>query len=127
MKLNKVKLDDDLTTKVRTLKARTGLNPNILCRIGFCLSLNEPGIPDTYRYLEDGMEFNRYTLTGEWDSLFIALLKERCLQDNIDIETQLTDQFLAHLNRGISLIYNRVKKISDLQNLFSDSSMAYLD
>jgi len=56
MKLNKVKLDVELTTKVRTLKARTGLNPNILCRIGFCLSLNEPGIPNTERYLEDGME-----------------------------------------------------------------------
>ncbi|MBN2845543.1 MAG: DNA sulfur modification protein DndE [Deltaproteobacteria bacterium] len=119
MKLNKIKIDSELTTKLRTLKSRTGLAPNILCRIGFCLSLNEPGIPDTQRYIEDGMEFNRYTLTGEWDSLFIALLKERCLQDKINVETQLPDQFLAHLNRGISLIYTRVKSITGLQNLFS--------
>jgi len=117
MKLNKVKLDGELTTKVRLLKSRTGLTPNILCRIGFCLSLKEPGIPDTERYLEDGMEFNRYTLTGEWDSLFIALLKERCLQDDIDIKTELQDQFIAHLNRGISLVYNRVKNLKDLSDL----------
>ena len=117
MKLNKVKLDDGLTTKVRTLKARTGLNPNILCRIGFCLSLNEPGIPDSHRYLEDGMEFNRYTLTGEWDIFFLALLKERCIQDNLDVETKLPDQFLAHLNRGVSLLYNRVKNLNQLAEL----------
>jgi len=117
MKLNKVKLDVELTTKVRTLKARTGLNPNILCRIGFCLSLNEPGIPNTERYLEDGMEFNRYTLTGEWDSLFIALLKERCLQDGINLKENLEEQFMAHLNRGVSLIYNRIKNLNNLAEL----------
>lgn len=119
MKLNKVKLDGELTTKVRLLKSRTGLNPNILCRIGFCLSLNEPGIPDTERYLEDGMEFNRYTLTGEWDSFFIALLKERCLQDDINLEENLEKQFMAHLNRGITLIYSRIKQIGDLANLLT--------
>jgi DNA sulfur modification protein DndE len=63
------------------------------------------------------MEFNRYTLTGQWDSLFIALLKERCIQDGLDIESCLSEQFLAHLNRGIALVYNRVKNIGDLTKL----------
>lgn len=117
MNLNKIKIDDDVTTKISTLKARTGLTPNILCRIGFCLSLSEAGLPDASLYGDEGMEFNRYTLTGQWDSFFIALLKERCIQDGLDIEICLPEQFLAHLNRGITLVYNRVKEIGDLQKL----------
>ena len=64
MNLNKIKISNDATQKLRTLKIRTGLTPNILCRLGFCLSLNEPGIPRLTNFQEDGMEFNRYTLTG---------------------------------------------------------------
>ena len=74
MDLIKLKISSELTQKLRTLKARTGLTPNILCRIGFCLSLNEPGVPDVKKQPEDGMEFNRYTLTGQYDILFLCLL-----------------------------------------------------
>ena len=117
MNLNKIKISNDATQKLRTLKIRTGLTPNILCRLGFCLSLNEPGIPDTSHLEEDGMEFNRYTLTGEYDTLFISLLKERCIQDGIAIEKDITEQFIAHLNRGTSLLFNRVTTLSDFRNL----------
>jgi DNA sulfur modification protein DndE len=117
MNLNKIKIDEDVTKKIWLLKSRTGLTPNILCRIGFCLSLNEPGMPDTSLYGDEGMEFNRYTLTGQWDSFFITLLKERCIGDSLNIENCLPEQFLAHLNRGIALVYNRVKNIGDLSKL----------
>ena len=88
MDLNKIKISQDATQKLRLLKGRTGLTPNILCRIGFCLSLNEPGVPDLKKLADDGMEFNRYTLTGQYDVLFISLLKERCSQDNIILNIQ---------------------------------------
>ena len=117
MNLNKIKLSKEITHKVRLLKGRTGLTPNILCRIGFCLSLNEPGIPDSTQYEEDGMEFNRYTLTGQYDTLFVSLLKERCIEDGLAIEKNLTKQFFAHLNRGIFLLYNRVRNLSDLAKI----------
>lgn len=119
MNLNKVKLSDGTTHKLRLLKGRTGLTPNILCRLGFCLSLNEPGIPDGNQYQDDGMEFNRYTLTGQWDTLFVALLQERCIEDGINLGEDLAEQFRAHLNRGVLLIYNRVKTLVDLGNLMS--------
>ena len=119
MNLNKIKISNNATLKLRILKSRTGLTPNILCRIGFCLSLNEPGIPDTSQLEEDGMEFNRYTLTGEFDTLFVSLLKERCIQDEIVINKHINRQFVAHLNRGVLLMYNRIKKLSDLKNIIN--------
>ena len=114
MNLNKVKIGNDATHKLRLLKGRTGLTANILCRIGFCLSLNAPGIPDGNQYQDDGMEFNRYTLTGQWDTLFVALLKEKCLEDGLDLKEDLFEQFRAHLNRGIFLLSFRVRSLNDL-------------
>jgi len=117
MELNKIKISKDATQKLRLLKARTGLTPNILCRIGFCLSLNKSGLPDTNRQPEDGMEFNRYTLTGQYDVLFLSLLKERCAQEEFVEDYDLKEQFLAHLYRGVYLLSNRVKRLSDLTKL----------
>ena len=111
MELLKIKISEDLTKKLRLLKSRTGLTPNILCRIGLCLSLNEPGIPDLRKQPEDGMEFNRYTLTGQYDILFTALLKERCIQDGFDPDEEFTTLFVAHLNRGAFLLFSRIRTL----------------
>ena len=99
------------------LKGRTGLTPNILCRIGFCLSLSDPTVPKPGNYDENGQEFNRYTLTGEWDKFFVALLKERLLRDALDLKKDLLPQFRAHMNRGAITLYDKVKKIEDFQEL----------
>ena len=40
----KIFLSADNTQKVRTLKGRTGLTPNILCRFALALSLRDPGV-----------------------------------------------------------------------------------
>ena len=92
--------------------------PNVLCRLGLSLSLTEPGTPKPEDYLADGSEFNRYTLMGEWDLLIVALLKERCALDRLELdEDNLVKQFRAHLNRGVGLLYGRVKGLSDLEGL----------
>jgi len=114
VQLNKVRVSHDVTIRLRQLKGRTGLTPNILSRLGFCLSLNDPSLPEPDKYEEDGQEFNRYTLTGEWDPFFVALLKERARADGLDPETDLREQFRAHLNRGVLQMFNRVKDLSDL-------------
>jgi DNA sulfur modification protein DndE len=100
------------------LKGRTGLTSNILCRIAFCLSLKEPGIPHV-NLDSQGMEFNRFTLTGEWDSFYIALLKMRLMNDSLNAEEDQLTHFKEHLERGVSLLYNRVKDFSDLSELLS--------
>lgn len=99
------------------LKGRTSLTPNILCRIGFCLSLSDPTVPKPENYDENGQEFNRYTLTGEWDKFFIALLKERLLKDGLDPKKDLLPQFRAHINRGAIVLSDKVKKLEDFQDL----------
>ena len=121
MKLNKVRLTKDASVRVRSLAGRTGLTPNLLCRLGFCLSLSEPGVPAPENFPEEDREFNRYTLLGEYDDLFIALLRERCRQDALDAEL-LPEYFRAHLNRGIMLLHGRVKGVEDLAHLISDAS-----
>src|SRR3989304_3330908 len=117
MSFNRIRISKAATVRLSMLKGRTGLTPNILCRIGLCLSLSDPSIPDPQRFDENGQEFNRYTLTGEWDTFFIALLKERLLKDGLDLDKNLLPQFRAHLNRGAITLFDKVKDLGDLDQL----------
>lgn len=117
MSFNRIRISKSATVRLSMLKGRTGLTPNILCRIGFCLSLGEPAVPNPENYDEEGQEFNRYTLTGEWDKFFIALLKERLLKDGLDINMDLLPQFRAHLNRGAITLFDKAKDLGDLTEL----------
>jgi DNA sulfur modification protein DndE len=113
MKLTKIRLTKDASNRLRFLAGKTRLTPNLLCRLGFCLSLGEPTVPNPEDFPEEDREFNRYTLLGEYDPLFVALLVERCRQDGLDLE-QLPDQFRAHLNRGVVLLQKRVRSLADI-------------
>lgn len=100
---------------LRVLKSRTGVTPNVLCRIGYCLSLDEPGIPNPDKYREDSeREINRYTLLGEHDGTYVALLRQRLCDDGIADDTALDDHFRAHVNRGVILLAARVKALPGL-------------
>ena len=121
MKLTKLRLTKDASNRLRFLAGKTSLTPNLLCRIGFCLSLSEPTVPDPEEYTDEDREFNRYTLLGEYDPLFIALLRERCLQDGLDF-ARLPDYFRAHMSRGVTLLQQRVRSLSDISALVSKAS-----
>lgn len=121
MKLIKLRLTKDSSNRLRPLAEKTGLTPNLLCRLGFCLPLNEPTVPNPADYPEEDREFNRYTLLGEYDALFVALLRQRCHQQKLDV-SELPDYFRAHINRGIALIQRRVKGLSDILNLVLETS-----
>ena len=110
----KVFLSADNTQKVRTLKGRTGLTPNILCRFALALSLRDPGVPDPSAYPNDGMEFNRYTLLGSHEVLMLALLRQRCVEDGLNPDEDLPEQLRAHINRGVTVLYPRLRTLSDI-------------
>ena len=116
MKLNSLRVCEEVSNRLSILKGRTGLTPNILCRIGFTLSLNDPTIPSPADYPSDSERIiDRHVLTGPWDSLFVALIKERCKQNDLPLDGEaLADQFKAHVNRGVLLLYKRVRSINDL-------------
>ncbi|MCZ7570922.1 MAG: DNA sulfur modification protein DndE [Ardenticatenaceae bacterium] len=122
MGFNRIYVGGEVDLRLRNLKARTGLTPNLLCRLGFCLSLAEQGIPDPQLYADgQAREFNRYTLTGQWDLFFFALLRERLVEDGLDPEVDLEAQFKAHLSRGVLLLYQRLKRLEDLADLIDDA------
>ena len=77
-------------------------------------------MPNPGDYPEEDREFNRYTLLGEYDALFVALLKERCRRDGVDF-SQLPDYFRAHMNRGVILLQACVKSVSDVAALLPRS------
>jgi DNA sulfur modification protein DndE len=116
-KFNRITISEDATNRLKMLKANTGMTPNYLGRIGFCYSLNEPRPPNPEEHDNDGQTFNRYTLLGEHDALYIALLKERLIQEGKDPEEDLYDQFVAHLNRGVIRVHGNVRNLSDFQDL----------
>jgi|SRR5579884_970426 len=118
MAFNRIYISEDVDQRLRLLKTRTGLTPNLLCRLGFCLSLAEPGIPDPQLYNEgQAREFNRYTLTGQWDIFFFALLRERLAREGLDPEADLEPYFKAHLSRGVLMLSQRLKGLEDLADL----------
>lgn len=115
--LQRIPFTIEADNQLRMLKARTGITPNILCRLGFCLSLEENTIPATIKENTNwGREINRYTLLGKYDKLFVSLLVTRLLQDNIS-RTEIDKMFLAHINRGIKLLTARIKNVADFSLL----------
>ena len=118
MRLNRIHTSEDSRNKLSILKSRTGLLPNILCRIGLMLSLAEPNQPEVDMDASDGSELHRDTLMGEWDPLIVALLEEWCVTNEIGTDNDtLVKYFKAHLNRGVRLLYGRVKALKDLANI----------
>lgn len=115
--LQRIPFTVEADNRLRILKGRTGITPNILCRIGFCLSLEEPGIPvDLPGNFKTGREINRYTLLGKYDQIFVALLATRLVNDGISL-TGINRMFLAHINRGVEMLAARLKSVADLAHL----------
>ena len=72
--------------------------------------------PNPRDFPEEEREFNRYTLLGEYDSLFVGLLRQRLYQDGIGTK-DLAGHFRAHMKRGIVLLQQRVRTVADLAML----------
>lgn len=114
MQLSEMNFTEETSRNLSQMKGRTGLTPNILARIGFCLSLEDPTPPDPNEYEGSGyINIKRHVLTGYYDPLFVAMLKERCHQDQI-AEEELPTYFKAHMNRGVLLLNKRLKSLDGL-------------
>jgi DNA sulfur modification protein DndE len=114
MQFSEMHFSEEASRSLSQMKGRTGLTPNILARIGFCLSLENPTPPDPAEYEGAGhISIKRHVLTGPYDALFEAMLKERCYQDEV-CDEQMPNQFKAHMNRGVLLLHKRLKNVDDL-------------
>lgn len=120
MNFRRMRFTPDVSQRLGTLKARTGITPNILCRIGFCMSVDTPSKPDPSEFDELGdREIDRPVLLGSHDELFVAMIRERCHQDGIDAsdDDAVYEHFRAHMHRGVHLVYKRVKSLPDMIHL----------
>ncbi len=116
MQLSEMHFTEDASRKLSHMKGRTGLTPNLLARIGFCLSLNEPDPPIPADYEGTGhINIKRHVLTGQYDPLFIALLKESCHLHGLSLDEEgLAALFKAHMNRGVLLLNKQFKSLDRL-------------
>lgn len=120
MRFNKLRISQEATSRLRFLRQRTGLTPNLLCRVAIMLSLEEgpapPPPPDDH-----GQEFNAYTLTGEYHELFAAFL--RFVEEEAGLATEpagddrLVELLKAHIHRGVGSLAVRAKSTAELGRL----------
>lgn len=126
MSIKQIRLSSQARDQLIRLKSRTGIGQwNILCRWAFCVSLAEPTPPTPVDIPADSnVEMTWHVFGGDCQELYLALLKERCVRDGLDLAPELLNrQFRLHLHRGISYLAtpNKIRSISDLVSLASSN------
>lgn len=119
MHYSKLKISKDATSKLRSLKQRTHLTPNLLCRYALVRSLEDGPLGVTVMPDQDGQEFNSYTLTGELTELLLTLVSvvEEPVQGAVLSSEELLSRVRAHIHRGIGMMSVRVRSPADLCDL----------
>jgi DNA sulfur modification protein DndE len=116
---SKLKISKDATSRLRSLKQKTLMTPNLLCRYALMKSLEDGPLGDVPLPDQDGQEFNAYTLTGELTELLLALV--RSVEEQSSQESLVDDEVMArvrgHIHRGIGMLSVRVRAPADLLTL----------
>lgn len=106
----RLRISKTATDTLKMLKGRTGLTPNLVCRIALLLSL-EDGPRGGLRTIEDfGSELNMPTLFGEFAFLFEALVRE--VHGKLDAK-QCAAVIVSHIDNGLDRL-RKSKSILDL-------------
>ncbi|MCK8817160.1 DndE family protein [Natroniella sulfidigena] len=103
----KFRLKTSAKTKevLKEIQARSNLRPNILSRIAINLSLVQDDPVKDQEYDNNGLEFPRNVLLGEYDQLYKALISQR-LGRHIKEEEYFPNYVKLHLERGTRLLKN---------------------
>jgi DNA sulfur modification protein DndE len=122
---SKLKISADATSRLRSLRQRTGVTPNLLCRMALMTSLEEGPLAGAFAPDEEGSEFNSYTLTGEYGALFGALM--RWVEEGPSPKTPLSNEKLlmllrGHIHRGVRTLSVRAKSPRDILRLVPETA-----
>lgn len=132
---NRIKVSKEATDKMKQLKTKLKAGPMYsIARLGLMFSLSEEKPPQKEFYKEDGMDFNRITLFGDDDPVYIASIREFGLytKPTEDSPSSLvedlkakdaTSYLVAHINRGVSKLHNRIKNQDDLYELIKQQNI----
>ena len=122
MSIKQVRVSSQAKEQLIRLKVKTGITQwNILCRWALCVSLAEPTPPTPIAIqAESNVEMAWPVFGGDYHELYLALVKERCMQDELGTSDEvLRRQFQLHLHRGIGYLAapNKLRSIADLVRL----------
>lgn len=118
MRYSKLRISEEATSRLRSIRQRTGVTPNLLCRAAVLLSLEE-GPATSLAPDERGQEFNAYTLTGDLTGIIGSLIRfveQEESPKTLDDET-MVKLLCAHIHRGVGTLAVRAKSASDLVGL----------
>ena len=110
---NRVHISKRASEQVKQIKFRTGVNPNILCRIALTVSLEEGFKAEIDSTDLVGLEFNLPTLFGEAVSVYEALIRQVYGEQNLKNAELI---LAAHIDHGLDKI-KRVKNLNDIIRL----------
>ena len=117
MRFSRLRMSYRSQNLLASIKARTGITPNIAGRFAICLSLRDLSVPNPDEYDEKGSEIHPAVLFGKYEDVFLALLTLRLGRDRLDVETYLNRMLRAHFNRGSIMLHVRVRNLDDFYEM----------
>ena len=104
---NRIRISKKATDTLSMIKGRTGLTPNILCRLAIAHALEAGSLKKRVDSKQDGQEFNTNTLLGEHSDLYAMLIRQQTSDVELGkVVAQLVDD-------GVGL-FSGVNNLSDL-------------
>ena len=109
---SKLKISEKSSKELVTLSMKLNLRRNIICRLAIGKSLSEKdSVRDIKPEDNAGFEFNRYTLTGDQDVLFKALIIQHEKKKISDIN-YFSNYVRNHIERGLTLLSDEYSRIN---------------
>lgn len=110
----KIKTSKKTMVYFEEITASTNYAPYVLSKMSLSMSIKSKKSLDEADFKTDsyGLELNRQTITGEWDSLYKCLI-EMFEGHFISDDTYFQKYLKAHLDRGAKLIYSEFKYSND--------------
>ena len=118
--LSRLKISKKASEQLDHISNRLDLRRNIICRLAIGRSLAEKKSVKNLRPKDSaGYEFNRYTLTGEYDLIFKALVNQH-ERKKMDDREYISTFLRNHIERGIQFLYIEYQRINSPIDFFAD-------
>lgn len=108
---HRVRISERSSGRLKFLKSKTGLTPNILSRFAFVLSARDLRKVTQVPSSLDGQEFNAPTLFGEHQRLYELLLAKYVQETNDDRDINLI--IASHIENGLHKM-GHIRSIEDV-------------
>ena len=104
---NRIRISKKATDTLAMVKGRTGLTPNILCRLAIAQALEAGSLKKRVDSKMDGQEFNTNTLLGEHADTYAMLIRQQVRDAELGkVVAQLVDDGMG--------LFSGVNNLSDL-------------